>query len=372
MDIVHFFFFYLSIIQHYTIDNSHFFIYAMSKSYISICNLREGDYPMNLKQLPYILTIAAAGSLSKAAEELNVSQPALSKYLADLERQTGMELFMHQKKRLYPTPAGKVYLEAAREILGMQARTRDSIRLLKNPCTTELHIGISPHRGAVFIAQAFPKFSQYFPNVRLIPHEGYASGLKDMLGRGMIDLALTTMASGMGVLPLHSEEVVLAVPSFHRLAKHTFESISTLPFIDLADCRDMSFVMPDPASSLYEAVRPSFDRAGFQPLTAFSSPNVIMAESMIRSGVGIGLLPAHYMVKNPDITYFRLYQPPHLTACILTQNDHLLTDAERFLIFLELQNSASNPNYQIIWSEPLMEIVREFDYTHYFSHFMES
>lgn len=326
---------------------------------------------MNLKQLPYILTIASAGSLSKAAKELNVSQPALSKYLADLEQQTGMELFMHQKKRLYPTPAGKVYLEAAREILGLQARTRDSIRLLKNPSTTKLHIGISPHRGAVFIAQAFPKFSQYFPNVRLIPHEGYSSNLKDMLDKGIIDMALTTMANGPDRLPLHSEEVILAVPSFHRLAKHTFESISTLPFIDLADLRDMSFVMPDPASALYEAVRPAFDRAGFQPLTAFSSPNVIMAESMIRSGVGIGLLPANYMVKNPSITYFRLYQPPRLTACILTKENHRLTDAERFLIFLELQNSASNPNYQIIWSEVLMEIVREFDYTHYFSQVTE-
>lgn len=330
---------------------------------------------MNTKQLPYILAIAATGSLSKASKQLGISQPALSKYIAELEHQTGMELFFTQRKRLYPTPAGKVYIEAAREILGIQTRTRDSIRLLESPAVTELHVGISPHRGALFIAHVFPKFSQYFPQIRLIPHEGYSSSLQDLLVQEKIDLALSantgTINSELQSLSLHSEEIVLAVPSFHRLVRHSYDTISTLPYIDLAEFRDTSFVMPAPDSALYQAVQPLFSRAGFQPLTAFSSPNIIMAESMIRSGVGVGPLPAYYMVHSPEISYFRVYQPAHLNAGILTRKGHELSEAERFLIFLELEYNTENPNYQINWSPPLKDLVKEFDYTHHFTQYME-
>lgn len=286
-----------------------------------------------------------------------------------------MELFFPQRKKLYPTPAGKVYLEAAREILGLQTRTRDSIRLLDHPAGTELHFGLSPHRGALLLARIFPKFSQYFPQVKVIPHEGYASSLQNLLIYGKVDLVFTAIsgkpAPELQVLPIHSEEIVLAVPAFHRLAKHPFDSLDTLPYVDLTDFQDTSFVMPDPDSSLYEAVQPLFARSGFRPLTAFSSPNVVMAESMIRSGVGVGFLPANYMVKSPEVTYFRVYQPSHLISSILTPKGREYSEAQRFLIFLSLQHNASNPNYQIQWSQPLIDIVKEFDYTHYFTQYME-
>lgn len=331
---------------------------------------------MNTKQLPYILAIASTGSLSKAAEQLNISQPALSKYLAELEHQTGMELFLRHKKKLYPTPAGKVYLDAAREILNLQIRTRDSIRLLGAPASAEIHIGISPHRGAVLLAGMFPKFNQYFPQIRLIPFEGYSGSLKELLIRGKIDLALTThegeLEPDLYSLPLHSEEIILAVPAFHRLVKHPPSDRDNLPYIDLKEFRESSFIMPDPSAPLYIAVQPLFAQAGFQPMTAFSSPNVVMAESMIRAGAGVGLLPAHYMNTGEDVAYFRLYHPAHLTACVLTRKEHELTKAERFLTFLLLQSNAPNPDYRIIWSQPLLDIIQEFDYTHYFSQYLDN
>ena len=103
-----------------TIDKQVNFIYHISKSY-TLLLLRfahsdacYGGCHMNTRQLTYVLSIAETGNLSAAAKELGVSQPALSKYLAELEDELGTELFLRYKKQLYPTAAGKIYLEAAK------------------------------------------------------------------------------------------------------------------------------------------------------------------------------------------------------------------------------------------------------------------
>ena len=96
---------------------------------------------MNTRQLTYVLSIAETGNLSAAAKELGVSQPALSKYLAELEDELGTELFLRYKKQLYPTAAGKIYLEAATRIIGVKEQTYQMISELSNGYQKTLHSG---------------------------------------------------------------------------------------------------------------------------------------------------------------------------------------------------------------------------------------
>lgn len=323
---------------------------------------------MNLKQLPYLIAIASSGSLSAAARELSVSQPALSKYLAELERQVGMDLFFRHKKRLYPTPAGRIYIETAKEIQRMKEQTIASIQLLDSHDIAELHIGISPHRGAAFLAQAYPDFIHQFPQIRLIPHEGYSLELQELTLRGKVQYSITSYtsqyASQLQFSTLFREEVVLAVPEFHRQAQRLLLDSPGQPFVDLADFRDSSFVMPSAPSALLEAVQPLLKQADFEPLISFSTPNVILTESLIRQGAGIGFLPSSYIRPESGIAYFHLNQPAYLRSVIITPSGHTLSAAERFFTFLHLQHSAPVPCYEIQWSQPLIELVREFDREH--------
>ena len=64
---------------------------------------------MNISQLPYIVAIASTGSLSAAARQLGISQPALSKFLKNTERDVGQELFFRNQNRYVPTPASQIY-----------------------------------------------------------------------------------------------------------------------------------------------------------------------------------------------------------------------------------------------------------------------
>ena len=94
---------------------------------------------MKLEQLPYILEIASCQNLSGAAQKLGISQPALSKYLSNLEGELGMELFQRYRKKLYPTPAGFLYLDMARRMQEIQEKTLSSMNLLHTAQTEYLH-----------------------------------------------------------------------------------------------------------------------------------------------------------------------------------------------------------------------------------------
>ena len=76
---------------------------------------------MQIKNMSYIIALAEAGTLSAAGKQLGISQPTLSVFLSNLEQELGIDLFLRDKKKLIPTPAGRIYLEAARRILATQA-----------------------------------------------------------------------------------------------------------------------------------------------------------------------------------------------------------------------------------------------------------
>ena len=74
---------------------------------------------MNLKEQQYIVTLAGCGSMTQAAKKLNITQPALSSYLAGVENSLGYPLFERTGKALRPTYLGELYLEKARKILAL-------------------------------------------------------------------------------------------------------------------------------------------------------------------------------------------------------------------------------------------------------------
>lgn len=128
-----------------------------------------------------------------AAKELGVSQPALSKYLAELEDELGTELFLRYKKQLYQPLQGKIYLEAATRIIGVKEQTYQIISELSNGYQKTLHIGVTPLRGSIAIAQIFNQFHRRYPNVKIEMKERYMAGLRRAIQDHSVELALGTL-----------------------------------------------------------------------------------------------------------------------------------------------------------------------------------
>ena len=132
---------------------------------------------MDIRELTYITAIAEEGSLSAAGKRLKVSQPTLSVFLSKLENSLGVDLFFREKKRLVPTPAGNIYLNAARKIISVHDQTYQSIHHLTHELTESINVGATPLRGSIMIAQIFPTFSKRFPDVKINIVESYMQEL---------------------------------------------------------------------------------------------------------------------------------------------------------------------------------------------------
>ena len=172
---------------------------------------------MQIKNMSYIIALAEAGTLSGAGKQLGISQPTLSVFLSNLEQELGIDLFLRDKKKLLPTPAGRIYLEAARRILATQELTLQSIRQLTTAPPMEIRIGVTPLRGSEVASKIFARFSARYPNIRLRLQEGYMQELRNMVQNGMASCSLGTCfdteSADFDYITLFREEVIVAIPA---------------------------------------------------------------------------------------------------------------------------------------------------------------
>jgi DNA-binding transcriptional LysR family regulator len=100
---------------------------------------------MNIKDFTYITAIVDCGSYSKAAEALYISQPSLSAYIRNLEKQLDIRFFENDRSHL--TPAGEIYVSYARKIIALDRQLSDELARVKRADSGKIRIGITPGRS---------------------------------------------------------------------------------------------------------------------------------------------------------------------------------------------------------------------------------
>ena len=310
---------------------------------------------MNLTQLPYIIAIAGTGSLSGASKELGVSQSTLSRYLSDLEQEMGTELFFTVKKKMYPTQAGRKYIQTARQIMEVLDSTKNDIANLDRP-VREMRVGISPHGGANTLGSAYFAFNRRFPSTRLTTREGYSNDLIDLLRKGEIDLGVGSgvEAPDITFYPNGRSEIILALPAVQVSQYPQLEHKPSGSVVaSLGEFRNSVFVMSDPHAALYNCTAALMEREHFHPHVVFTSPNFTILRKMVSMGVGACLLSEGHVANNPDIYVVRLKDPVYMISGIFVRSDRPMTPEERYFAFLSLyqhvsrQPSANN----LIWTD---------------------
>ncbi len=143
---------------------------------------------MNLYHLEYITEIAKEGNISRAAENLHISQPTLSIYLNKLEHSLGMRLFERQKNRLIPTEAGKKYVDACLRILAIRD---DLYQDLFSQEESSVRLGILRTSIPIF-NQVFQELKKDFPATQFMPRIFSSEEIYRELTEGRIDLGFVT------------------------------------------------------------------------------------------------------------------------------------------------------------------------------------
>lgn len=315
---------------------------------------------MNLSQLRFFTAIAETGSLSAAARKMNVSQPALSKYLSELEQGLGLKLFYRFKGKMRLTAAGCVYIASANRILEIEQSTINTIQNL-NTVNQPLYIGGTPHEGEETIAQIYPILKRVYPQYDLRLIEGYTQFLYQLIHNGEADFALTTyLQTSLDVefLPLFEQELVLCVPSYYRPPPEDFSSA----LVDLQDFAKIPFVAMNLDTSIGTVGRQLLESEGIDPLIVYSSNSSYMVHEMILAGAGGGLLPIKMMRETSRANYFRLKRTAFVQYGLITKKNHVFCDAERYIIYLLLKREEGVNYIRFCQSPQVNAILEEHDH----------
>ena len=321
---------------------------------------------MNTKGLLYIMTLAREKSISAAGRKLGISQPTLSVYLSRLERSLGTDLFIRDKKWLIPTPAGKIYIETASQILEAKDQTYLAIHALTHELKETIVIGATPLRGAVLVAQIFTQFSKRYPNVKIEIKECYMKDLRNHVIAGDVDFALGSCYDSeeedVDFIMMYKEEVILSAPSFHKLASLADKNDSKLTSIEIDRLSDSPFVLMCQGTSIRAISDSIFLAAKIKPTVVFETNNNLVLSNMIRQGAGVGLIPRSSMVNSDNkIVYFSLSPRYYLGLGAIIKKGMRLSEAERYFIYLVMKQDRNNPLYTPAYSGYIREVCHEFE-----------
>ncbi len=319
---------------------------------------------MDIKDMLYISKIAEAGYLSTAARQLSVSQPTLSVFLSRLEKSLGTDLFYRDKKRLVPTPAGRIYLDAAHKILQIHDQTYLAIHRLHHSEQQTLTIGATPLRGASLFASIYPAFSRRYPHIRLELREAYTHELHALVRSEKLDFAFGSCAEldspDFDYIPNWREELVLAVPLFHPLADRGGVPGSPLPSISADDIQDASFVLLSKNNTVRALADGYFQSNSIYPTIVYESDNNLVIRNMIKRGAGIGFLPQSVIeAEKEDLRFFSLTPHLYLFLVQIHKKGHQISEAERYISYLS-RNIAKEPSYLSFSNALTAEIDKEF------------
>lgn len=145
---------------------------------------------MELRTLRYFLAVCEAGSMTRAAERLHVTQPTLSRQISDLERELGCALLARRSRSVEPTEEGLHLIARASDIVSLVDLTEGEYRNRSKVVAGEIRIACGESSGMSIVADVASKFRERHPQVRFGLHSGNAGYVVERLERGLDDFAV--------------------------------------------------------------------------------------------------------------------------------------------------------------------------------------
>ena len=145
---------------------------------------------MELRLLRYFLTVAKEQSFTKAAEQLHITQPTLSRQMAAFEEDLGITLFIRNGKKISLTDEGILLKRRALEILNLEERTLEELKGKEEVVEGTITIGCGEFAAVETLAKICKTYKEKYPLVQIILHTATADAVYEMMNKGLVDIAL--------------------------------------------------------------------------------------------------------------------------------------------------------------------------------------
>lgn len=273
---------------------------------------------LDIKHLRMICAITATGNMTKAALRLNISQPALSQQLKDIEGKLSADLFFRTRNKMILTPIGKRLLKTAQHVIGEIDGAELEIRKIVSGDRGELKVGTQ----CIFCYRWLPRllhaFQQKFPNVEI--EIGDAANPAEELRAKSFDFIIMAAAEAyddLKCVPLFEDQMVCIMPKDHPL--------SVKPWISLQDFGRFGLIS-HAGKRLNRFFKIILEPAGIEPkrYMAVDQPNAIIELVASRFGISVfpmwavksslescGLVASPITKNGLPVTWYVAYLPKH-------------------------------------------------------------
>lgn len=254
---------------------------------------------MEIEQLRHFLKVAELANFTRAAEEIGLSQSALSRSIARLEAEFEQPMLERQTRSVVLTDAGQLLLTRAKQIVTMVDDTL--VEITDDGVTGRIRVGAIPTIAPYYLPPLLKHFRKAFPKATVIINEEPTEQLLKSLTDGQLDVAIMALPLSMKYLDieeLFEEELQLVLPANHPLADK--------PQVRLTDIQSLPFVLLGEAHCLTDNIVSFCRQKSFHPVSVERTSQLATVQELVALGHGISMVPE--MARLLDHSKQRVYR----------------------------------------------------------------
>ena len=264
---------------------------------------------MTFHQLKIFETVAEHLNITTASRKIRISQPSVSKQLRLLEKECGLKLYVRCRQGIRVTEEGRLFQIAAKPIIEqMEELRRTFVNRVGGTRAKHLTVGSTPSPAAFFLSAVLKSFVELHPNVHPTLRTGYPLAMEEMVLKGEVEIALTTIPPNHPQIiaePIHVEEVVAVVSAKHSLAKKerlNEAELTRAPFVMTAGGR----------------IAQEIERMGLNLNVVMWCESVDIKKESVQAGLGVGLFYRGSAEAGLKDGYFKAIEIPRLENIKIT------------------------------------------------------
>jgi len=258
---------------------------------------------MEMQQVRYFVSLAQTLNFTRAAEQCNVSQPALTRAIQQLEHELGGPLFHRERNNTHLSELGRMMLPYLETVYASTLAAKDAAKSAKKIENVTMTLGAMCTIGPQLIADLIVRFQAEHPDVEVRVIDGEASAMIEKLEKGDLHLSIVgvpdELPDTLHQVPVFTERFVIVIPRNHPWAEKNAIRVAELngePYVGRTNCE------------VFQMVTQDFARRGVTTKKVFSSPRDEWVQKMIKAGLGFGFFP-EYCVTDPDLIVRPLIEP---------------------------------------------------------------
>lgn len=275
---------------------------------------------MDIKKILYFVEVVKERSFSRAARNLFISQPMLSKAIRQLEDEFGAQLLNRDSKSLRITDVGKLFYDQSIKVLTDYTALQHLLDDTKNLIQGEVSISIPSVILTIFFPPFFSTLGKEYPNIRINLYEAGSYAVFDNVFSGAVDIGVVMMPVPMQEIdayPILSDQCVLITAPEHPLAQK--------PCVDISELSNENFIVFNDRFVLNDMIRQACNSRGFAPYISYQSSLDSFIFNMVSLNQGITIMPRPLAeVASQNIHYMNISpQIPWNLALIVKKNRYL-------------------------------------------------